>query len=61
MPAIPQILSINNLRATSAKTITLHTIRKLIEHSLKNVPVKAIFTLTIFEILMFEGAGSEKG
>ena len=60
MPTIPQILSINNLRATSAKTITLHTTRKLIKHSLKNVPVKAIFTLTIFEILMFDGAGSER-
>ena len=31
------------------------TIRKLIEYSLKNVSVKAMFTLTIFEILLSEG------
>ena len=30
-------------------------IRKFIEYSLKNVPVKALFTLTVFEILLFEG------
>ena len=37
MPIIPQALNINNLRTTSAKTINLHTIRKLIEFSFKNV------------------------
>ena len=37
MPIIPQILNTNNLRNTSAKSINLHTIRKLIECSLKNV------------------------
>ena len=31
------------------------TIRKLIEYSLKNVSVKAMFTLTVFEILLSEG------
>ena len=36
MPVIPQILNINNLRTTRAKSIKLHTIRKLIEYSLKN-------------------------
>ena len=30
-------------------------IRKLIEYSLKDVVVKAMFTLTVFEILLFEG------
>ena len=37
MPIIPQILNTNNLRNTSAKSINLLTIRKLIECSLKNV------------------------
>ena len=35
MPIITQTLNINNLRTTSAKSINLHTIRKLIEYSLK--------------------------
>ena len=50
---IPQSLNINNLRTTGAKSIKLHIIRKLIEHSLKRVLV--VFTLTAFEILLFEG------
>ena len=37
MPIIPQTLNTNNLRNTSAKSINLHTIRKLIECSLKKV------------------------
>ena len=52
MPIIPQILNINNLRTTSAKSINLPTIRKLIEYSLKNVPVKAMFILTVFKLLL---------
>ena len=36
MPIISSTLNISNLRATSAKSINLHTIRKLIEYSLKN-------------------------
>ena len=44
-----------NPRTTRAKSINLHTIRKLIEYSLKNVLVKAIFTPSVFEILMHEG------
>ena len=36
-------------------TINLHTIRKLIEYSFKNVLVKAMFTLIVLEILLFEG------
>ena len=43
------------LRPTSAKSINPLTIRKLIEYSLKNIPVKAMFTITVFEILLFEG------
>ena len=37
MSIITQTLSINNLRTTSAKSINLHAIRKLVEYSLKNV------------------------
>ena len=70
MPIITQTLNINNLRITSAKSINLHTIGKLVEYSLKIVAAKAMFTLTVFEILLSEGrsvlspaqrgAGSEK-
>ena len=45
----------NNLRTTSAECINLHTIRNLIKCFLKNVPVKVLFTVTILEILLFEG------
>ena len=55
MPIIPQNLNINNLRTTKAKSINLHTIRKLIKYSFKNVLQKATFTLTGFEILLFVG------
>ena len=55
MPIIPQTLNINSSRITKAKSINLHTIRKLIEYSLKNVPIKAMFTPTVFDILMSEG------
>ena len=37
MPIITQTLNINNLRTKSAKSIKLHTIRKLVEYSLENV------------------------
>ena len=55
IPIIPQTLNINNERTTTAKSINLDIIRKLIKYSLKKLPVKAIFTLTVFEILLFEG------
>ena len=55
MPIITQTLNMNDLRTTSAKSNNLHTIRKLIEYSLKTVLVKAMFTLTVFEILLSEG------
>ena len=51
MPIISQTLNINNLRTTGAKSITLDTTRKLIEYSLNNVIVKAVFTSAVFEIL----------
>ena len=35
IPIITQTLNINNLRATSAKSFNLHTVRKLVEYSLK--------------------------
>ena len=60
MPIFPQPLKINNLRTISAKSINLHTIRKLIRYSLKNV-IKAIFTKTVSEILLFKGVQEAKG
>ena len=53
MPIIPQTLNINKLRTTNAKSINLQIIRKLIEYPSKNVPVRAMFTLSVFEILLF--------
>ena len=47
---IPVILQTLNI-----KSINLDIIRTFIVYSFKNVPVKAIFTLTVFEILLFEG------
>ena len=55
MPITTQTLNINNLRTTSSKSINLHTIRNLIEYSLKKVVVKATFTLRVSEILLFVG------
>ena len=40
MPIIPPTLNINNLRNTDAKSIKLHTIRKLAECSLKKCSCK---------------------
>ena len=55
MPIIPPTLNINILRTTSVMSTNLDAIRKLIKYSLKNIPAKAAFTLTVFEILLFEG------
>ena len=52
---IPKTWNINNVRTKSSKTITWYTIRKFLQYSLKNFLVKAIFTLTVFEILLFQG------
>ena len=38
-----------------AKSLNQHAIRKLIDYSLKKFSVKAMFTLTIFEILLLIG------
>ena len=43
---ITQTLNINNLRTKSAKSINLPTIRKLVEHSLKNVWERQYLFLT---------------
>ena len=55
MPIISLALNISNLRTKSKKSINQHTITKLIKCSLKTVHVKAMFTLIVFEILLFEG------
>ena len=55
IPFIPQTLIINNQRTTSAKSINLHIMRMLIEYSLSKVLVQVMFTLTVFEILLFQG------
>ena len=54
MPIITQNLIINNLRTTSAKSINLHTMKNLVEYSLKGVVAKAMFILTVLEILLFQ-------
>ena len=54
IPIILQNLNINNWRATSAKSINLIIITKLIKYSFKNVRVKAMFTIILLEILLFE-------
>ena len=55
MPISPQTLNINNLRTIIAKSINLHTIRKLIEYSLKNIFLKGNVYTTVLEILLSEG------
>ena len=55
MSIIPQTLNINNLRTTIAKSINLHTIRKLTEYSLKKLPCKGNIYTTVFEILLPKG------
>ena len=52
-PINSQTLNINNLRTKSAKSINLDINRKVIKYYSKKFLEKSIFTLTIFEILMF--------
>ena len=52
---IPQTLNITNYRTPSGKPINLDIIRKLIEFSLKSNCVNAMFSLTVFGILLFKG------
>ena len=47
-------LNINNSRTTSENSINPDRIRKLMKYSLKTNHLKAMFTLTVFEILLFE-------
>ena len=54
IPIIPQTLNISNQRTTSARSIILDIIRKLIEYSLKNFLLKTMFNLIVFEILLFK-------
>ena len=57
MSIILQTLSINNLKTASGTFINLNTIRKFINYSLKKgcCKSKAVYTLTVFQILLFEG------
>ena len=55
IPVITQGLNINNLRTTSAKSINLNTIRKLLEYSLKGTGEKTVFILRVSGILRSEG------
>ena len=69
MPINPQTLNINNLRTTNGKSINLHTIRELIENSLKMFCKGNVYSY-LFEIRLSEhrpvlspaqrGAGNER-
>ena len=52
MSIIPEVLNINNWRTTKAKSINLHTIRKVIKYYFKVVNVEAMFTL---KMLLLKG------
>ena len=54
MPIITQISNINNFGTAIAKPINLHAIGKFVGGSIKKVPVKAMFILTVLEILLSE-------
>ena len=53
MPINPQTLNINNLRTTNGNSINLHTIRKLVEHSLKMFCQGNVYSY-VFEIWLSE-------
>ena len=55
MPIVPQTLNIKNFQIATAKPINLHTVKKLINYLLKKFYLKAMFIVTIFKILLFEG------
>ena len=55
MPIITQALNIKNLRTTSAKSINLHTIKKLVELFRKTFVAKAIFFPIFLKILLSKG------
>ena len=61
IPIIPHTSkNINKQKTTSANSINLDIIRKLIEYSLKKVRLKAMFTLAVFEILLYEGRSGHR-
>ena len=54
MLMFPQALNINNLRSTGTKSIKFETIKKFVECSSKIFSIKAMFALTVFEILLLK-------
>ena len=54
MLIFPQALNINNLRSTGTKSIKFQTIKKFVECSSKIFSIKAMFALTVFEILLLK-------
>ena len=55
MPIITQTLNINNLRTTSAKSINVDSIRKLVEYCLINLVARAMLFFIVLEILLSGG------
>ena len=55
MLIFPKALSVNEMRHVKAKSINLHTRRKLIEYYFKKCQVKVLSLLIFFKILLFEG------
>ena len=54
-PIISQTLSIKNyIKIKNVETISLHIIRNLMKKSFKMLLVETMFTLTVFQILLFE-------
>ena len=54
MLIFPQALNIHNLRSTGTKSIKVQTIKKFVECSSKIFSIKAMFALTVFEILLLK-------
>ena len=50
----PQTLNMRKQRTTSAASINLDISRKFTKYSLENILIKAVFIVTVFEILLFE-------
>ena len=54
IPITPKILYTSNLRTTSAKSVSRDIMRRLIKYSFLNIVVKAMITLKVFGMLLFE-------
>ena len=52
-PIIKHILNINNQRTKNAKLINLDIIKNLIIYSLEKIAVKLMFSLSVFNIVLF--------